>query len=106
VPNPPLDPALDGFDSRLLWLEARLSHLKRIDKITAVFQKTLQIVQDPGALIRTFVDAYPPIDVQRIENARQFYEFLCGRWQDRPPDPPISAMSRRANSPAQPSTGM
>jgi hypothetical protein len=86
---PPLDPALYGFDPRLLWLEARLSHRKRIEKITTVFQKTFQILQSDGtALIREFVDAYPPTDIQRIENARQFYEFLCAQWLGKLPDPP------------------
>ena len=38
--------------------------------------------------MRAFVEACPPFDISRIENARQFYGFLTARWERRPPAPP------------------
>jgi hypothetical protein len=39
-------------------------------------------------LIRKFVDASPPFAFGRLENARQFYDFLFARWGQQPPVPP------------------
>jgi hypothetical protein len=35
--------------------------------------------------VRGFVDVCPPRDISRIENARQFYDFLIARWKREPP---------------------
>ena len=85
----PLDQALQGIDPRLLRLEACFSHEKRMEKIIAVFPRTFQILgADQPAIVRDFIEACPPIDISRLENARQFYDFLCARWRDEPPEPP------------------
>ena len=83
------DPALRGMDLRLLRLEACFSHEKRMEKIIAVFPKTYRLLGAArAAIVREFVKAYPPTDIARIENARQFYDFLSSRWWLEPPQPP------------------
>jgi hypothetical protein len=83
-----LDPALQGMDPRLLRLEARFSYEKRMEKIIAVFPKTFRLLEaGRAAIVREFVNAYPPTDITRIENARQFYDFLSSRWRLEPPEP-------------------
>ena len=83
------DSALEGMDPRLLRLEARFSYEKRIEKIIAVFPKTCRLLgAERAAVVRAFVNAYPPTDITRIKNARQFYDFLRSCWQRQPPDPP------------------
>jgi hypothetical protein len=85
----PRDVALRGIDPRMLHLEARFSHGKRMQKITAVFPDTFRLLgANREAIIREFVTACPPTDISRIENARQFYDFLCARWRYRPSEPP------------------
>ncbi len=85
----PLDQALRGIDSRLLRLEARFSHEKRMEKIVAVFSRTFRLLGANRVPIeRAFVEAYPPTDITRLENARQFYDFVCARWRGEPIDPP------------------
>jgi hypothetical protein len=85
----PLDPALRGIDSSLLRIEARFSHDKRMEKIIAVFPKTFALLgADRETLVRDFVDACPPMDISRLENARQFHAFLRRRWHHEPPIPP------------------
>jgi hypothetical protein len=85
----PLDQALQGMDPRLLRLEARFSHEKRMDKVTSVFPKTCRLLGTQRAgIVREFVKAWPPTDISRIENGRQFYDFLCIRWRGEPPEPP------------------
>jgi hypothetical protein len=87
--NAALDPALQGMDPRLLRLEARFSHEKRMEKITAVFPKTCRLLgAELAAIVQEFVEAWPPTDITRIENARQFYEALDSRWRRLPPQPP------------------
>ena len=44
--------------------------------------------RDRETVLRAFVEACPPFDISRIENARQFYGFLTSRWESRPPAPP------------------
>jgi len=81
------DPLL-GIDPALLHLEARFSHEKRMEKISAAFPKTLQMLgANRAAVIRGFVEACPPSDISRLANARQFHEFLLARWQDEAPEP-------------------
>jgi hypothetical protein len=83
------DPALQGMDARLLRLEARFSHAKRMEKIIAVFPKTYRLLgAERAAIVKEFVKAYPPTGITRIENARQFYDCLRSQWQRRPPQPP------------------
>jgi hypothetical protein len=87
--NAPLDQTLHGIDRRMLHLEARFSQEKRMEKIIAVFPKTFRLLgADRVAIVREFVEAWPPTDITRIENARQFYDFLCIRWRGEPPEPP------------------
>ena len=81
--------SLQGMDHGLLRLEACFSHEKRMEKITAAFPRTFQLLgADQAAIVREFTAACPPIDITRLENARQFYEFLCARWQHEPVAPP------------------
>jgi hypothetical protein len=80
------DPILEGIDRRLLHIEARFSHEKRMAKIAAVFPKTLALLgEDRDAVVREFVHACPPVDIGRLENARQFSGFLISRWATRRP---------------------
>ena len=83
-----LDAALHGIDRALLHIEARFSHEKRMEKIAAVFPRTLALLgADRDATMRKFVEACPPVDISRIENARQFCDFLTACWQRQPPAP-------------------
>jgi hypothetical protein len=83
------NPALQGIDRGLLRLEACFSHEKRMEKIIAVFSRTFQLLgADHAVIVREFVDVCPPVDISRLENARQFYNFLCTRWRHEPPQPP------------------
>jgi hypothetical protein len=82
------DPLLHGIDPGLLHLEARFSHEKRMDKIAGVFARTLALLGDARAAIeRAFADNCPPTAIGRLENARQFHDFLRGHWEQRAPDP-------------------
>ncbi len=75
-----LDPELAGIDRGLLDLEARFSHKKRMEKIAGVFPMTFALLgSDAESLVRKFVEACPPHDISRIENARQFYAFVAER---------------------------
>jgi hypothetical protein len=88
-PSTFLDQSLQGIDRRLLRLEARFSHEKRMEKISAVFVRTFELLgPDRAAIVREFTAACPPIDISRLENARQFYDFLCARWRRQPLKPP------------------
>jgi hypothetical protein len=82
-------PHLRGFDLAPLRLEACFSHEKRMEKIIAAFPRTFELLGDDQAtVVRDFVAACPSVDIRRIENARQFYDFVCGRWEAAPPQPP------------------
>jgi len=73
----PLPRALLGIDRGLMNLEARFSHQKRMDKIAAVFPLTLKLLdRDTESILRSFADACPPTGIARLENARQFHDFL------------------------------
>jgi hypothetical protein len=88
----PIDRALEGLDRNLLRLEARFSHEKRMEKIAAVFPKTFELLGNRlEALVREFADTYRPLDISRIENARQFHEFLTTHWKRETPKPPYLA---------------
>ena len=85
---PPV-PHLQGFDLAPLRLEACFSHEKRMEKIIAAFPRTFELLGDDQAtVVRDFVAACPSVDIRRIENARQFYDFVCARWEATPPQPP------------------
>jgi len=78
-----------GIDPGLLRIEARFSHEKRMEKIAAVFPMTFELLDaQREAIVPDFVDACPPSDISRIENACQFYEFLTAH---RRPGPPLPA---------------
>ena len=81
---------LQGLDSALLRLEARFSHEKRMEKINSTFPRMFEAMRgdDRADMVRDFVEACPSVDIRRIENARQFYDFACARWQRQPPQPP------------------
>jgi hypothetical protein len=84
----PIDPALAGIDRGMLHLEARFSHEKRMEKIAAVFPLTFDLLGTGlDGIVRGFVEACPPLDISRIENARQFYDFLTAHWERQPPAP-------------------
>lgn len=83
-----LDPALQGMARHRLKLEARFSHEKRMQKIAAVFPRTIALLADTYAAIeRDFVAGYPAHDISRIANARQFHDLLAARWAITPARP-------------------
>jgi hypothetical protein len=85
----PVDQALHGIDNRLLRLEAQFSHQKRMEKIKSVFPLTFRLLErDRDIIVQEFARALPPAGVGRVENAQQFYGFLCRRSQEAPPVPP------------------
>lgn len=78
-----------GIDGGLLHLEARFCYEKRMGKIVAIFPRTLEILdEDRDAIFRQFVEMYPPEHIGRIENARQFRDFLCDPRRHAPHEPP------------------
>jgi hypothetical protein len=83
----PADRSLHGIDRSLLRLEARFSHEKRMEKIAAVFPKTFALLErQQAAIVRQFVETCPPVAIGRLENARQFHDFLrAQRGAARPP---------------------
>jgi hypothetical protein len=83
---PALLPGLHGFDLRLLNLEARFSHEKRMEKIAGVFSLTLELLgAEQAQVVRIFAERCPSISIGRLENARQFHAFLSGLWRFRSP---------------------
>jgi hypothetical protein len=86
---PPADPALHGFDVRLLHLEARFSHEKRMERVAGVFSRTLDLLgAEQAQVVQAFALDCPSVSIGRIENSRQFYAFLSGVWRFRPPGLP------------------
>jgi hypothetical protein len=84
-----VDPALRGMDRHRLGIEARFSFEKRMEKIFAVFPRTCELMgSGQQTLLREFVEACPPSDIDRLANARQFHDFLTTRWRQQPPSPP------------------
>jgi len=78
-----------GIHGGLLHLEARFSHEKRMAKIEWALTTTLDLLGSSRALIvRDFVEACPPASISRLENARQFHDFLLARWRREAPEPP------------------
>jgi hypothetical protein len=84
----PVDPALVGIDSVLLRLEARFSHEKRMKKIVGVFPRTFKFMSREWPSVEcAFAEACPPVAIGRLENARQFHDFLLSRWRQQRPKP-------------------
>jgi hypothetical protein len=84
-----VDSLLQGIDRHLLGLEARFSFEKRMQKITAVFPLTFELLGSyRETLVRRFVESCPPFDIGRLENAQQFYDFLSAHWRREPPAAP------------------
>jgi hypothetical protein len=78
-----------GMDRGLLHLEARFSHEKRMAKIRAVLPRTLDhLGSAQKAILRDFAAAHPPTGIGRMDNARQFRDFLLARWRQEAPLPP------------------
>jgi hypothetical protein len=78
-----------GIHAGLLHLEARFSHEKRMAKIRWALPKTLELLgSSRSSIVRDFVEACPPASISRLENARQFHDFLSTRWTIQQPDPP------------------
>jgi hypothetical protein len=82
---PVQDAMLHGIDCWALHLVARFAHEKRMEKIAAIFPRTLEILSSNGsAIIEEFAQACPPTGTGRIENARQFDDFLSAGLRDKP----------------------
>jgi hypothetical protein len=77
------DPVLQGIDRGALHLEARLSHDKRMENIAAILRKTFALLGNRrDSVVRAFAQACPPASGGRMENARQFRDFLLARRAD------------------------
>jgi hypothetical protein len=104
-----------GIHRGLLHLEARFSHEKRMAKIKWALPRTFELMGSQRELtIRDFVDACPPVSISRLDNARQFHDFLSMRWTIQDPEPPwlldvaaceLAQASARGN-PARPSEAL
>jgi hypothetical protein len=82
----PRDRVLDGIDPALLHLEAKFSYEKRIEKIAATLPRSFAILgARADALLRAFVEACPPTEMGRIDNARQLHAFVAAQWREEPP---------------------
>jgi hypothetical protein len=78
-----------GIDKGLLHLEARYSHEKRMSKIKWVLQTTFdRLGSDQERIIREFTEACPPTGINRLDNVRQFHDFLKAHWQKEAYSPP------------------
>jgi hypothetical protein len=78
-----------GINPGLLHLEARYSHEKRMSKIKWVLRMTLDALgTDRRRVVCDFTEARPPTGIGRLENARQFHDFLKARWQNEASNPP------------------
>jgi hypothetical protein len=81
-------PEFEDIDRTLLQVEAKFSYAKRMEKITAMLPRTFELLRSgEAALVRAFVEACPPTTLSRLENARQFHQFLSLRWMHEAPDP-------------------
>jgi hypothetical protein len=80
--SPVLPPPLRGMNPALLAVEARFSHEKRIEKIAGILPRTFDRLGDARvALVQRFAELCPPCTIGRMENARQFCDFLAAREQ-------------------------
>jgi hypothetical protein len=72
-----LPPPLQGMNPVRLGLEARFSHEKRIEKIAGILPRTFDRLGGArAALLQRFAKLCPPTAIDRLENARQFCDFL------------------------------
>jgi hypothetical protein len=72
-----------GFRRGLLHLEAKYSHQKRMEKIEAVLPRTLALLgTERDATVRAFAETNAPDSISRLDNARQFHQFLRARQQE------------------------
>ena len=75
-----------GFHRGLLHLEAKYSHQKRMEKIEAVLPRTLALLgAEREATVRAFAETSAPDSISRLDNARQFHQFLRARQQAAAP---------------------
>jgi len=78
-----------GIHRGLLHLEARFSHQKRMAKIKGVLSWTFELMgSHRDQIIRDFVESCPPVSISRLDNARQFHDFLSTHWTFQEPEPP------------------
>jgi hypothetical protein len=79
----PVAADLQGIDRILLGVEAQLSHAKRVQKIMAVLPRTFALLGSRnGRIVHAFAESSPPTTISRLENARQFFQFLSSGWED------------------------
>jgi hypothetical protein len=84
-----LDPALQSIDRGVLRLQARFACNKRIERITAIFPRTFEILgPDQKPVLREFVEVSRPTEKSPLPNARELHNFLSARWRQTPPAPP------------------
>jgi len=82
------DPVPEGLDRTPLRLQARFACNKRLEKIVAVFPRTLRAFgAGQRRILREFVAVSPPANKGTLANAREFHEFLSVCWQDEAPEP-------------------
>jgi hypothetical protein len=73
-----------GFHRGLLYLEAKYSHQKRMEKIEAVLPRTFVLLDAKReAMVRAFTETIPPDSISRLDNARQFHQFLRARQEEQ-----------------------
>jgi hypothetical protein len=73
-----------GFHRGLLHLEAKYSHQKRMEKIEAVLPRTLALLgAEREATVRAFAETNAPDSISRLDNARQFHQFLLARQEEQ-----------------------
>jgi hypothetical protein len=60
-----------------------------MEKIKAVLPRTLDHMGNRReAIVRDFAASCPPTGIGRLENARQFHDFLLTCWREEAPEPP------------------
>ena len=78
--------ALTGLDPSRPRMVRALSRATRLANIRAAFPLTLDRLGQPlDTLLAEFVADFPPYDIGRAENARQFAVFLSKLWERQPP---------------------
>src|SRR5579862_7401698 len=78
-----------GMGRGLLHLEARFSHEKRMAKIKSILPRTFDhLGKAREAAVRDFAATCPSTGIGRLENARQFHDFLLAHWRRVAPQRP------------------
>ena len=76
---------IPGIDGARLKLIGEQALQKRFEKIRAVLPKSFDVMgSDIGPLFEDFAHRYPPSHIGRLENARQFVEFVSERRHSSP----------------------